>query len=85
MLFVLAGLIEIVLYFYIIQHTGAVLINFGFFISLFSGIAWGMLIFDEQHGAAVWGAVAVLLGALGMLGYETLKAAPERRCGKDGL
>ena len=76
-LFVVAGLIEIVLYFYIIQNTGGVLINFSFFIALFAGIAWGIAIFGEGHGPSVWVAAAVLLGALGLLCFDTLKETPE--------
>ena len=72
-LFVVAGLIEVVLYFYIIQNTGGVLISFGFFISLFAGIAWGIIIFGEGHGISVWSAVAVLFAALALLCFDTLK------------
>ncbi len=72
-LFVVAGLINIVLYFYIIQHTGGVLVSFGSFISLFAGIGWGMVLFSESHGAAVWGAVAVLILALVVVAKDSAK------------
>ena len=72
-LFVLAGLVNIVLYFYIIQHTGGVLVSFGSFISLFAGIGWGMLVFSERHGLAVWLAVTVLVGALALVCVDTIR------------
>ena len=75
-LFVLSGLINIVLYFYIIQHTGGVLVSFGSFISLFVGIGWGMLIFSERHGMMVWFAVIVLIGALVLVCVDTLRNRP---------
>lgn len=67
LLFVLAGLIEVVLYFYIIQKTGGVVISFSNFVSLFAGIGWGILIFGESHGVDTWFAVLVLLAALGLV------------------
>ena len=62
--FVLAGVIESMLYFYLIRETGGVLVNFGTFISLFAGIAWGAALFAESHGANVWLAAATLIVAL---------------------
>ncbi len=70
-LFVVAGLINIVLYFYIIQHTGGVLVSFGSFVSLFAGIAWGMVLFSESHGIMVWIAVAVLILALVVVAMDS--------------
>ena len=70
-LFVAASLINIVLYFYIIQNTGGVLVSFGSFVSLFAGIAWGMVLFAESHGVLVWIAVAVLILALVMVAMES--------------
>ena len=74
-LFVAAGLVNIVLYFYLIQQTGAVLVSFGSFISLFAGIGWGMLIFSERHGPMVWASVAVLIGALAFVCMDTVRNA----------
>ena len=53
-------LVEVLLYFLIISRTGGVLVNFSMYISLFAGIAWGWVIFGEQHDAHVWIAVVVL-------------------------
>ena len=74
-LFVVAGLVNIVLYFYIIQKTGGVLVTFGSFITLFAGIGWGMLIFSERHGAMVWASVVVLIGALAFVCVDVVKNA----------
>lgn len=62
--FVLAGVVESLVYFYLIERTGGVLVSFGTFVSLFAGIVWGMLLFDERHAAIVWIAIAVLCMAL---------------------
>ena len=52
--------VEVLLYFVIIGRTGGVLVNFGMYISLFAGIAWGWVIFGERLGLLVWIAVAAL-------------------------
>ena len=72
-LWVVTGLIEVVLYFYIIQHTGGVLVSFSNFISLFAGIGWGMMIFSETHGPMVWLSVVVLIGSLALVTIDTMK------------
>lgn len=66
-LFALSGVLDILLYFYIIQKTGGVFVSFGMFVSLFAGLAWGMVIFSEQHGSAVWIAVTLLVLALALV------------------
>ena len=63
-LFVIASAIEVMLYFYLIQLTGGVFVSFGTFISLFAGLAWGMILFSEVHSAHVWVAVIFLVLAL---------------------
>lgn len=64
LVFVAAGVIESLIYFWLIRHTGAVYVNFGTFISLFAGIAWGMALFGESHGATTWYAALLLVVAL---------------------
>ena len=64
--FVLAGVIESLIYFYLIQKTGGVFVSFGTFISLFAGIAWGIVLFSEVHDLAVWFAVAALCVSLAL-------------------
>ncbi len=62
--FITAGVVESMIYFHLIQRTGGVFVNFGSFISLFAGIAWGMILFDERHAPAIWIAAAILTCAL---------------------
>ncbi len=69
-LFVLAGVVESLLYFAIIQKTGGVFVSFGTFIALAAGIAWGMVLFGESHGPIVWAAVVILCASLGMVCFE---------------
>ena len=59
-----AGVIESILFFHLIRDTGGVLVSFGSFVSLFAGVAWGIILFSESYGATVWLAVAVLAVAL---------------------
>ncbi len=80
-LFVLLALVEIVLYFYIIQNTGGVLVNFGLLVALFAGIGWGIAMFGEDHDAMVWGAAVVMLGSLGLLGVDAVKRGSEAASG----
>ncbi len=74
-LFSLIGLVEIVLYFWLINRTGGVLVNFCVFTSLFAGIAWGIVIFGERHDVSVWGAATVLLAAMALLTCDTVREA----------
>ena len=76
--FVLCGIFEILMYFWLIRTTGGVLVTFGTFVSLFAGIAWGMVIFSERHGPPVWLAVTFLVGALALVCLDTA-----RRTGPD--
>lgn len=62
--FVLAGIVETLVYFHLIRTAGGVFVSFGTFVSLFAGIAWGMLLFAERHAIHVWLAVIFLIGAL---------------------
>lgn len=64
LVFVAAGVIESLIYFYLIRHTGGVLVNFATFVSLFAGIGWGVVLFGESHSALVWGAVLLLVASL---------------------
>ena len=63
-IFSMAGVLETLLYFYLIRRAGGVFVSFGTFVSLFAGIAWGALLFSEHHGAHVWLAVLLLVIAL---------------------
>ena len=63
-IFVAAGVVESLIYFYLIQQTGGVFVSFGTFVSLFAGIGWGIVLFSEAHAPAVWLAVLALVVAL---------------------
>lgn len=70
LVFVGAGVVESLIYFYLIRHTGGVFVNFGTFVALFAGIGWGIVLFGESHSAMVWGAVLLLVGALTLVSRE---------------
>ncbi|NNE23587.1 MAG: DMT family transporter [Rhizobiales bacterium] len=72
--FVMAGVVESLIYFYLIQTTGGVFVSFGTFISLFAGIGWGMVLFGESHGVLVWGAVGTLCAALALACFDRSRA-----------
>ena len=71
--FVLCGVFDVLIYFYLVQTTGGVLVSFGTSIALFAGIGWGIVIFSETHPANVWWAVAILVGALSLVCVDTLR------------
>jgi drug/metabolite transporter (DMT)-like permease len=75
LVFALAGVIEVLLYFYLIQQTGGVFVNFATFVALFAGIGWGMLLFGETHGVVVWLAVGMLLAALALVFWDGIRAS----------
>ena len=79
-IFVCAGVVETILYFYLIKTTGGVFVSFGTFVSLIAGVAWGMLLFSERHDLYVWSAIMFLLGALFLAskGQAVSKAAMSR-------
>ena len=73
--FVLAGVAESLIYFYLIRVTGAVFVNFATFVALFAGIGWGIVLFGETHAALIWLAVTILTGALFLAVREAPHAA----------
>ena len=73
-LFVAAGVVESILYFYLIQRTGGVFVSFGSFVSLFAGIGWGIVLFSESHGALVWLSVGLLCLSLFLACWEGQRA-----------
>lgn len=73
LVFVLCGVFEVFMYFHLVRTTGGVLVSFGTFISLFAGIAWGMVIFSESHDSMVWLAVIVLVAALALVSIDKIK------------
>lgn len=76
--FVVAGVLESLIYFYLIRSTGGIFVNFGTFISLFAGLGWGIVLFGETHASTTWLAVLVLIGSLA-LGLPTSPAETDAR------
>ena len=76
--FVLCGLFEIFAYFYLIRTTGGVLVSFGSFVALFAGVAWGILLFNEQHGGLTWVAAALMVSSLLMVSLDAYLRNRER-------
>ena len=72
LVFVLCGVFEIVAYFHLIRTTGGVLVSFGTFVSLFAGIGWGILLFDERHGWVTWFAGALMTISLFLVVLDTI-------------
>ncbi|MEM7194213.1 MAG: DMT family transporter [Pseudomonadota bacterium] len=73
--YTVAGIIEVLVFFYLIEKTGAVLISFGSIISLLAGIYWGVLLFGESHTASVWLAIGLLAAALLLVALDEQKKA----------
>ncbi len=69
-LFVAAGVVESILYFYLIRRTGGVFVSFGSFVSLFAGLGWGIVLFAESHPAMVWLSVGLLCVSLFLACWE---------------
>ena len=76
--FVVCGVFEIFMYFYLVRTTGGVLVSFATFISLFAGIGWGMLIFDEVHRLATWFAVMILVLSLALVSLDQARQIKRR-------
>ena len=77
LVFVLAGAVESWIYFHLINSRGSVLVSFGYFVALFAGIGWGMLIFAETHSPATWLSVGLLVLALWLVRPREEPAYPQ--------
>lgn len=75
LIFALTGVVESLIYFYLIRMTGGVFVSFGTFVSLFAGIAWGIFLFSEEHTLIVWLAVATLVMALFLVSLDRTSPA----------
>ena len=67
----LCSVLEIWLYFAIVRRAGAVYVSQAGFLTVITGIAWGMLLFGERHDGRVWLAAAGLAVALGVSSIAT--------------
>lgn len=55
------------LFIYLITYAGAVFATQAAYLIIVSGVAWGMLIFDERHSVWVWLSVACILAGLTLI------------------
>ena len=69
-LFIITSVFEVLLFFYLIEKTGAVLVAFASVITLFAGVVWGIVLFGEQHPLSVWIAMALLACSLIIVAME---------------
>lgn len=55
------------LFIFLISHAGPVFASQTAYVVTFSGVFWGIVIFDEQHSAWIWASLVVMLGALALV------------------
>jgi len=55
------------LFIFLIAHAGPVFASQTAYVVTFSGVFWGVLIFDEQHSTWIWASLVVMLGALALV------------------
>jgi drug/metabolite transporter (DMT)-like permease len=66
------------LFIYLVTATGPIFATQMAYVVMVSGVLWGMLIFGESHSAWIWGALAVMLTGLALVGQRS-----EGRSGPD--
>ena len=55
------------LFIFLIAHAGPVFASQTAYVVTFSGVFWGVLIFNEQHSTWIWASLVVMLGALALV------------------
>jgi len=55
------------LFIFLIAHAGPVFASQTAYVVTFSGVFWGVVIFDEQHSSWIWTSLIVMLGALALV------------------
>ncbi len=55
------------IFIFLVTHAGPVFASQTAYVVTFSGVFWGLLIFDEQHSSWIWAALIVMLGALALV------------------
>ncbi len=55
------------MFLYLIVHAGPVFASQTAYIVTFSGVFWGIAIFDEKHSAWIWASLVVMLAALALV------------------
>ena len=66
------------LFIYLITYAGAVFATQVAYLVSISGVAWGIIIFDEQHSLWVWLSLACILTGLTLIRPRRRKKAADR-------
>ena len=66
------------MFLYLIVHAGPVFASQVAYIVTFSGVLWGIAIFDEDHSAWIWASLAVMLVALALVAPRKTKSTEEK-------
>ena len=65
------------LFIYLITYAGAVFATQVAYLITISGVAWGIIIFDEQHSVWVWLSLACILTGLTLIRPRRRKKAAD--------
>jgi len=63
----LISVIAYSLFIYLIAHAGPVFASQTAYVVTFSGVFWGVMIFDEQHSTWIWASLTIMLAALALV------------------
>ena len=55
------------LFIFLIVHGGPVFASQTAYVVTFSGVLWGVMIFDEQHSVWIWASLAIMMAALALV------------------
>ncbi len=73
-LMIVSGILEAYLYFEIVRRAGAIFVSQAGFITVITGVIWGMVIFDETPDSWLWFSAACLLSSLYLTRSEDASA-----------
>jgi drug/metabolite transporter (DMT)-like permease len=59
------------LFIYLVGTTGPIFASQMAYLVMVSGVLWGILIFAESHSGWIWGALAVMLAGLSLVGQKS--------------
>ena len=55
------------LFIFLIVHAGPVFASQTAYVVTFSGVLWGLMIFDERHSIWIWASLAIMMAALALV------------------
>jgi drug/metabolite transporter (DMT)-like permease len=70
------SVVEIFLYFEIVRMAGPIFVSQANFVTVVTGVFWGMVIFGERPGEWLWLSVAMLFIALYFVATESKSRTP---------